>query len=142
MALGVIGSYGEIVFEVSMDRVRTFDNFTRSGSGRWENHDIISLKPMPEFIGPGQEDISFSIRLDAAMGLNPENELQKLRDMRDTGEVAQLIIGSKPVTNNLWLLESLQEQQRVFDNKGRLILADVELSLKEYPVLSAEGWVV
>lgn len=138
----MIGSYGNVVFEVSGSKVRTFDNFTRSGAGRWANHDIISLKPMPEYVGPGQEEIRFSVRLDASLGVDPSSELQKLRDMRDTGTVSVLIVGGEPITNNLWTLESITENHKVFSGRGHLIKADAELMLKEYLVLSAEGWKV
>lgn len=127
-----------MVFEVSLERTRTFDNFSRSGSGRWATHEIIGQKPFLEFLGPGQEEISFTVRLDASQGVNPEEELKKLRKMRDSGEIAVLIIGGQPVTENFWVLESLQEQQKVFNGDGKLILASVELTLKEY---SIERWV-
>lgn len=123
---------------MSSSRVRTFDNFSRSGSGRWAVHEIIGQKPLSEFVGPGQEGISFSIRLDANLGVNPERELQKLRAMRDSGEVAVLIIGGQPVTDNFFALESLSEQQKVFSGSGVLIVANADLTLKEYPV---ERWV-
>lgn len=97
---------------------------------------------MPEFIGPGQEDISFNIRLDASLGVNPEEELQKLRDMRDTGEVSELIIGGKPVTDNPWVLQSMYERPKSFSGSGQLITVDVEIALKEYLRLSESGWEV
>ncbi|KUO72718.1 MAG: hypothetical protein APF81_08565 [Desulfosporosinus sp. BRH_c37] len=130
--MGVVGSLGGIVFEVSMDRVRTFDSFKRGGSGRWETHDIIGKKPLSEFAGPGQEQISFSIRLDAFSGLNPQEELQALRDMRDTGEASVLVIGGEPMTDNLWYLEALNEEHKTFTGDGKLLTAVVDLTLKEY----------
>lgn len=130
--MGVLGSFGDTVFEVSMEKVRTFDGFTRGGSGRWETHNIIGQKPLSEFIGPGLEQISFSIRLDAFSGLNPQEELQALRDMRDNGKVSVLIIGGAPITENLWYLENLNEQHKSFTGNGKLLTAVAELTLKEY----------
>ena len=129
----VIGTLGDIVFEVSPRTVKTFDEFTRGGSGRWATHDIIGKKPEPEFLGPGQEEISFSMRLSATSYINPEKELAKLRLMRDTGTAAMLIIGGKPVTSNLWILESLNEQHKTFFGDGQLMVATVQVTLKEYP---------
>lgn len=93
---------------------------------------------MSEFLGPGLEQISFTVRLDVSHGVNPEEELKKLREMRDSGEVAVLIIGGEPVTENYWALTSLREQHKVFTGDGKLIKADVEITLKEY---SVERWV-
>lgn len=130
------------MFEVSINKVHTFEGFVRSGSGRWVVHDIINQKPLAEFLGPGQEEISFSIRLDINMGVSPEVELQRLREIRDTGKVSELIIGGKLVTKNLWLLESMSEQQKVFSGAGKLVVASVNLTLKEYPRVPEAGGVV
>lgn len=130
--MGVIGSLGGIVFEVSLEKVRTFDEFSRSASGRWEIHDIIGQRPLSEFVGPGQEQISFNIRLDAFSGLVPHDELQALRDMRDKGETAILIIGGVPVTDNQWYLEAVDEQHKSFTGNGTLLTAVAKITLKEY----------
>ncbi|MFY0545447.1 phage tail protein [Brevibacillus sp. H7] len=118
---------------MSINKVRTFKDFNRSGSARWANHDVHLQKPKPEFLGPGQEEISFSIRLDAQYGVNPEAELKRLRAMRDTGKLAMLIIGGEPVTQNLWFIESLDEGHKAHTGNGKLITAEVKLTLKEYP---------
>lgn len=130
--MAIIGSLGTVIFEVSANKVKTFDEKKRSGSGRWAVHDIISKKPEPEFLGPGQEQISFTIRLSATSHINPDTELEKLRKMRDTGELSLLILGGKPVSQNFWLVESLDEDQRTFF-QGRLMVAYVTVTLKEYP---------
>lgn len=127
-----------MIFEVSSNRIRTFNSFTRGGSGRWEEHEIIHQKPLSEFIGPDLEQIGFTIRLDISHGVNPEKELKRLREIRDTGEVLILIIGGEPVTDNFWALRSLEEQHVSFGGGGELLLANAELTLKEYHV---ERWV-
>lgn len=131
--MGMIGSLGDVVFEVSTDKVRTFDDFSRSGSARWATHDIIGQKPLTEFSGPGQEEISFSMHLSAGLGINPSVELQKLRTMRDTGKVVPLIIGTAPISSSYWGIENLDEKHSTYDNKGRLIVAQVDVKLREYP---------
>lgn len=136
--IGVIGSLGDVVFETSTQKVRTFDDLSREGSSRWGTHEILHQKPLSEFVGPGQEDIRFTIRLDAGLGVNPSEELEKLRKMRDTGEVTYLIIGGETVTTNYWYIESIKERQKNFTGRGILTLAVVELSLKEYRRLEVD----
>jgi len=131
--MALVGTFGEIVFEVSHDRVRTFDNFSRSGSGRWATHEAYHQKPLPEFLGPGQEEISFSIRLSAFHGVNPKEELARMRKMRDSGEAFELIIGGELVGDNLWILESLREQSSTYTGDGKTLIANAEITLKEYP---------
>lgn len=129
----LVGTFGEIVFEVSHERVRTFDNFSRSGSGRWATHEAYHQKPLPEFLGPGQEEISFTIRLSAFHGVNPKDELARLRKMRDHGEAHELIIGGELVGSDLWIVESLREQPSAHTGDGKTLVADAEITLKEYP---------
>ncbi|MEC1744111.1 phage tail protein [Schinkia azotoformans] len=128
-----IGQFGDVIFEVSSNKVLTLDEFSRGGSGRWADHEVIGKKPIPEFVGPGQEEVSFKIQLSAFLGIDPQKELEKLRRIRDKGETRGIILGSDFISKSLWRLESLQESHRVFDGKGRLISVSVDLKIKEYP---------
>jgi hypothetical protein len=130
----MIGSFGPIVFETSTNRIRTFDNFQRSGSVRWATHELMGRKPVREFLGPGVEQISFTIRLDVALGINPANDLAVLRIMRDEGMDFPLILNGRPLTiGSTWVIESMNETWLHIDNRGRLLVAEVELTLSEYP---------
>lgn len=128
----MIGTLGAVVFEVSADKVQTFDDFKRSGSGRWDTHDLWGRKPALEFKGPGLEQIGFSIHLDFSLGINPGEQLNLLRKMRDRGMAVPFILNGKPLTEHLWVVESVSEAWTQIDNKGSLLAADVELTLFEY----------
>jgi len=128
-----------VVFEVSSNLIRTFHDLKRTGEARWANHDVLYAKPKPEFLGPGQEEITFSVRLSAQLGVNPKAELERLRKMRDTGQLAPFIVGGQPVSQNLWLLESIQEGHKTHSGNGILLQADVDLTLKEYPAEGGKG---
>lgn len=128
-----IGSYGEVIFEVSNSKVMTFNNFQRNGDARWSTHDIILKKPIPEFIGPGQETLSLKIILNRSLGVNPETELNKLRKYRDEGDVYPFILGTKPITDGKWYIESVSESYKQIVGKGEAISVEADLVLKEYP---------
>lgn len=129
----MIGSLGPVVFEASTKRIRTFDDFKRSGSGRWATHDIALKKPKKQFLGPGTEQISFSVKLDVSLGVNPESELFILRFIRDNGIAVPLILNGKPISPGVqWVIESASESWTNVDSKGRLLTAQVELTLSEY----------
>ena len=117
----MIGSLGPVVFEASMNKVCTFDNLNRSGSSRWADHEIMRKKPVKEFLGPGAEQITLSIKLDVSFGVNPSNELFVLRFLRDQGIAVPLIMAGQPVSYaSLWVIESLSEAWTNVDNKGNL----------------------
>ena len=128
-----IGTFAGVSFEVSSQKVLTFDGFSRSGSSRWGLHDVALQKPLPEFLGAGQESISMKISLHRSKKVNPEKVAEQLRRFRDSGKVSTLVIGKKPVTNGFWYIEDLQEDHRRIDNKGISNRIELSLTLKEYP---------
>ena len=63
----MIGTLGrKIIFEVSDNRVLTFESMSREVSGRWTEHEVLGVKPKAEFLGPGLQTISLTIHLSAA----------------------------------------------------------------------------
>lgn len=128
-----IGSFATITFQVSQQKVLTFDEFSRSGGARWSVHDVNQNKPMPEYIGPGQEGLSLKIRLKTAFGVNPESAAERLRGFRNRGELSPLIIGNKPVTNGYWYIEDVSEAHKFYDQNGMVHSIELTINLKEYP---------
>lgn len=115
-------------------KVLTIDEFKRTSSGRWATHEILGAKNKPklEFIGPSLEEISFSILLNSSVGVDPEAELIKLRQFRDEGIICTLILGSKQVTDHSLVIQRIDEAHKTIDNKGKILVAAVNLSLMEY----------
>lgn len=126
----MLGTFGDVTFEVSEERVRSWRDFQRSGKARWASHELVQDKPVLQHVGPDLEEIKFSVRFDVAQGLNPAAEIDKLRKMRDAAEPQTLTIGGHPLGK--FALESLDESHNWFDNRGGLLGASVSLSLKEY----------
>lgn len=127
-----VGSLGEVVFSVSDTLVRTFRDYNRKTSVRTATHDIIGQKPLTEFIGPSCDSISFTIKLSAFRGVNPKEEAQKLREMAEAGKAVTFVMGGSPVTQNKWLIESVDEDANFYDRSGNIISSDVKLSMREY----------
>ena len=130
--MGQIGSLGDVVFEVSSEKVQTFKDLKRNSAARIATHEIIGQKPILEFIAPGLEEISFTMHLNIGLGVNIKETLDLLRTMRDGGRVVDLIIAGEPITDNKWLVTSLSESVNFTDGEGNLLSVDVEVSLKEY----------
>lgn len=127
-----IGYMGDIVFSVAENHMLTPKDIEREGSGRWAEHALILRKPVSQFGGPGLEKVTFSIILDAGHGIDPAEQLKKLRVMRDTGAVFPLVIGGKPVTQNYWRMDSLKEGDQLHAGDGKLIQCTAAVSLTEY----------
>lgn len=127
-----IGALGDIAFEVSVFKILTFDKFKRSGKGRWTEHNVIGEKPKLEFLGPSLEEISLDIHLNSLFKVDPEAELQRLREYRDTGEILTFVIGNRVVGKGKYAVMSVDETHKAHSPKGKLIKADASINLKEY----------
>lgn len=130
----MIGALGKVVFSVSRETIKTFDNLTRSNAGRWATHEIISQKPRTERIGPGLDTISFSMQFDVSMGVNPRREMDALVVMEREGKPHALTLGGKGLGTGLWIIKSQNQSFGRIDNRGNLLSGKVDLSLEEYVV--------
>ena len=128
----MVGSLGPVVFSVSDAFVRTISGYSRKTSVRIESHDIIGQKPLSEWVGMSCDSISFTVKLSAFRGVNPKEEAEKLRRMAERGEAVTFVMGGAPVTQNKWLIESVDEDANYYDRMGNIISSDVKLSIREY----------
>lgn len=132
MAMSKIGSLGPVVFVVSPQAMRTFQEFARNAASRYAKHDIIQQKPKTQFLGPGLDTISFKMWFDARYGLNPRKELDKLTELERKGKALPLIIGGKGLGTGLWIITGLNQTWDKIDNVGNILHATATVSLEEY----------
>lgn len=92
---------------------------------------------MLEFLGADLDTINFSIQLSAFCGVNPKNEVEKLREIILKGEPINLVVAGEPIGDK-WIIESVDESVIAHDAKGNIIKADIDLALKEYPIRKAD----
>lgn len=128
----MIGTFGDLVFVASSQQIRTFRDFQRSSSARWATHEVYGQYPKSQFLGPGQDEISFYMYFDARFGVHPRKEVARLTKMCRDGVVASLIIGGLPFGTGKWYVEQVTQSWDIFDNAGRLLVAGAEVRLKEY----------
>lgn len=130
--MAVLGVFGDLVFEVSADKIRTFDELSRSAADRWETHAIIGIKPKSEFIGPGLDKISFTMIFDVSFGVDPRAEMDKVLLMSRNGQVNNLTIGNKGLGAYQWKITSVRQSWKVVDNQGNLLRGALDVELEEY----------
>lgn len=128
-----IGYLADIVFYTALDNVLTVSDVTRSGSARWEKHNLMLEKPVKQFSGPDVEQITCKILISSSLGQSPDSTVKKLRNYRDTGAVLPFIIGGKPVSQNYFVIMSMSEDSLFTDAYGKTQSIEVSLTLEEYP---------
>lgn len=130
---GNLGALGDIAFRVSAyNDIYTFDELSVNASSRTAEHEIIGEKALTEYLGPGLQEISMKIKMCAQWGVNPINEVSKLIEYCESGKVHSFSVGGNKMGKNKWLIKSVAENVKNYDNAGNILSAEVSISLKEY----------
>ena len=91
---------------------------------------MIGKKPVLEFLGPGLEEISFKVQLLSSLGVDPDKEIKVLQEMRDAGEVGQLIFGETKIGK--FVITDLSASEGPRDKQGAPTWIEAEINIKEY----------
>lgn len=127
----MIGSFGDVVFEASSNKVLTPSGISRDTSSRWTNHEVIAKKPISEFVGPGLDTMSMTIILDAGFGVDPKAVMDKLLDYCRKGEAYTLIIGTA-VGVDKWVITQVSQMWDIVDKNGKVVNGKVDVTFTEY----------
>ena len=124
----MIGALGNIVFEASDKRIRTFRDFQRKRTVKFAEHLVLDGKPKLQYVGEGLDEISLSCAFSLSLGTSPADEIRALENLK--GEPQKLVVG--PVVFGDFVLEQVDEEWKRHDSRGRVLDAVVALTLKEY----------
>lgn len=96
-----IGSFHDLIFEVSSDLVRTYH----------------------EYLGREPDEITFIMTFHISLGVKPAEEISTLRRLCQDHIADYLILGNSVVGDNLWVIESVSEEVTVTDHFGLVLVA-------------------
>ena len=130
MAIGSLGSL--ITFETSDKKILTFTDFKREKTGRWGKHNRIGKKPKQQFLGADLDNITFTIILSAQHGVKPRTTMDNIGKYVENGTPAKLVIGTKQVGSNKFIISKMSEAWEIVWNKGEVVRAKVDITLEEY----------
>lgn len=130
MAIGCWGT--GLVFSVSDNMVKTFMNLKRTTSSIWATHSRIGQKDEVEFLRPGLQKITFTMELNAMLGVRPRAMLEMLERSVEKGTVNTFVIGGKRVGSHRWRITETSEEWDILLNKGELVKASVLVTMEEY----------
>ena len=125
-----IGNWGSYLkFSTNDNRILTFANFRRKISARTAKHSIIGTKPRLEYLGKDLESITFTIELNAMLGVKPYKEEQRL--IRKVGYVAPLVIGGKKICSKA-MLTGLSDAYGIILKRGEIFSMKIDVTMTEY----------
>ncbi|MCD8139332.1 MAG: phage tail protein [Planctomycetaceae bacterium] len=124
-----LGGFGDVVFEVSADTVRTIERFQRESAAIYADHMTGTGKPSSEFTGLDLDQISLTMTLHLGLGLKPADEVDRLIEMKDSGKAHPLLLGTK--VYGFFTIRKVSETVETFLGAIPAVVR-VELSIKEY----------
>lgn len=124
-----IGSFGPVVFETGEDRVLTPHEMEGGGEARFADHDVIGFPPVDEFLGAGLDTMNLTVRLSQELGVDPEEELESIKSMTNTGQAESLFFGSR--LRGVFTIRRYRWQMKRAEAYG-LTSIEVSLELKEH----------
>lgn len=127
-----VGVLGDIIFQVSADVIKTFDNLQWSGSARYGEHKRHLTNTLTEFTGVDPDKFSFDIELSIYLGVEPMGELEKIWEYERTGKPLSLVVGERPYGKYKWTITSHKIKFKSFDKRGNMTGASVSIELLEY----------
>ena len=127
-----IGTFGKLRFKISDREALIFQNMKRELSGKWNQMERIGQKPLVSFGGPELQKITFTVFLDAGLGVSPRDLLEEMEEMAERGTAEYLIIGQRQGGSGRGVLVKSSEAWDKILTKGELLRATAELTLQEY----------
>lgn len=127
-----IGSFHDLVFEVSSDLVRTYHDYNRETKARYAKHDLVNRTTVIEYLGREPDEISFTMTFHISLGVKPAEEISTLRRLCQDHIADYLILGNSVVGDNLWVIESVSEEVTATDHFGLVLVASAKVTMLEY----------
>lgn len=128
-----IGAFGNLVFSVSENTVKTFDQLSWKNSAKYATHDRHIKRDVLEYLGPEPGSISFSMAFSISYGANPLSEIERLNEMVNEGVTERLVLGGRVYGSYKWVITGVQSTMKRYDNKGNCWAATAQVTMKEYP---------
>lgn len=128
----MLATLGDYEFEVSAERVRTFQGLKFSNSAAYAEHKVLGRPSLLEFTGLNASTASLTVFLDITQGVDPMEEISRFYEAMNNHEALGFTLGGEVMGRGLWVIESLDEEYETVSNKGVVMRARVDLKLKEY----------
>ena len=132
----MIGSLGDVIFEVSDKKVSSINNeLSRSYKSKISEHTAIYGPGMLRHQGRELIEISFGISLVSSLlpDSSPAEELDKIKTMWEFGEYGYLTFGGQTFGAFPFLIVDMNEKNSYFNKKtSSFDVINLELTLKEY----------
>lgn len=126
-----LGGFSEKLFEVSSNKVYTFDDYSKSFSLNVESQEVDGDKPSSYIKGKGLQNPNITIKLRQTQNVDVETEVEDWGKICEAGTPYMLFLGNNPVATNKFLLKKVDVSDTSYFG-GKLIKATLKLEFEEY----------
>ena len=132
----MIGSFGDITFEVSEEQILSLNNqINRSDKSKISEHNPIYGPGMLRHQGRELIEVSFSMTLISSLikRTSLKEELDAIKQMLELGEYANLVFGGQVFGEFPFLITEISEESNYFNKEeGGFDIVKLNIGLKEY----------
>ncbi len=130
--MAYVGNWGPFIrFETGSRKVLTFEGLKREISVRTSTHAMVNGGEKLEFNGPKLQTVSFSMTLNAMLGVKPRLVEERLIFYMKHGAVAPLVIGGRIILKRA-LITKLSESYDILMKRGEVAKMTVNVTMSEY----------
>lgn len=126
-----LGGFSGKLFEVSSNKIYTFDDYTKSFSLNVESQEVDGDKPSTYIKGKGLQNPSISIKLRQSSSIDVVTEVEDWGRICESGAPNMLFLGDNPVSTNKFLLKNVGLSDTTYFG-SKLIKATLKLDFEEY----------
>lgn len=127
--MATIGNWGSVIkFQTSDKRILTPDKMKYSFAARINKHNMINGYPIVEFVGPDLQTTTFTIELNALLGVRPKVVEDKLWYSLAEGVIAPLVIGGRNICSRA-MLTNMSCGYNVILKRGEIMSMTVDLTM-------------
>jgi hypothetical protein len=126
-----LGGFGGKLFEVSSNKIYTFDDYNKSFTLNVESQEVDGDKPSSYIKGKGLQDASITIKLRQSSSVDVQTEVEDWGKMCEEGTPYMLFLGDNPVSVNKFLVKKVDVSDTNYFG-GTLIKATLKLEFEEY----------
>ena len=127
----MIGSFGDIVFETSDEKILTPMSMTRTGGAVWADHPMLYKKPKREFMHSESRGVELEIKLKASLGVSPAKSIDALYKLMENGRTHPLVVGGRPMSRYDMAVMTISDAWDEVLSGGELISATVSVKFEE-----------
>lgn len=127
----MVGSFGNIIFETSDEKILTPTSLSRTGGAVWADHPMLYKKPRREFMHSENRGVELEIKLKASLGVSPAKLIDELYKIMENGRTHPLVVGGRPMSRYNMALMSISDSWDEVLSGGELISATVSVKFEE-----------